>query len=72
MAGKRTAPDEGLGPLQLPLAELCCVHPECADVPIVMATGELEPEERPGVLQVLSKPYKLEELYAAVAAALAR
>ncbi len=47
-------------------------HPECADVPIVMATGELEPEECPGVLQVLSKPYKLEELYAAVAAALAR
>lgn len=46
-------------------------HPECADVPIVMATGELEPEECPGVLQVLSKPYKLEELYAAVAAALA-
>ena len=32
MAGKKTAPDEGLGTLQLPLAELCCVEPECADV----------------------------------------
>ena len=32
MAGKRTAPDEGLGRLQLRLAELCCVEPECADV----------------------------------------
>ncbi len=31
MAGKRTTPDEGLGALQLPLAELCCVHSECAD-----------------------------------------
>ena len=31
MGGKRTAPDEGLGPLQRPLAELCCVNPECAD-----------------------------------------
>ncbi len=25
------APDEGLGPLQRPLAELCCVNSECAD-----------------------------------------
>ena len=32
MGGKRTAPDEGLGTLQLPLAELCCVNLECADV----------------------------------------
>jgi len=32
MAGKRTAPDEGLGPLQLPLAHLCCVNGDCADV----------------------------------------
>ena len=32
MGGKRTAPDEGLGPLQLPLAELCCVTTDCADV----------------------------------------
>jgi len=31
MAGNRTAPDEGLGPLQRPLAELCCVNPECPD-----------------------------------------
>ncbi len=31
MAGKRTAPDEGLGTLQRPLAELCCVNPECPD-----------------------------------------
>ncbi len=31
MGGKRTAPDEGLGPLQLPLAELCCVNPDCPD-----------------------------------------
>ena len=31
MAGKRTAPDEGLGPLQRPLGELRCVNPECAD-----------------------------------------
>ena len=31
MAGRKTAPDEGLGVLQLPLAELCCVEPECAD-----------------------------------------
>ena len=31
MAGRKTAPDEGLGELQLPLAELCCVEPECAD-----------------------------------------
>lgn len=31
MAGKRTAPDEGLGPLQLPLAELCCVNTDCPD-----------------------------------------
>lgn len=29
MAGNRTAPDEGLGPLQRPLAELCCVNPTC-------------------------------------------
>jgi two-component system phosphate regulon response regulator PhoB len=47
-------------------------HPECACVPIVMATGELEPDEYPHVLQVLGKPYKLDELYAAVNAALAR
>ncbi len=32
MGGKRTAPDEGLGTLQLPLAELCCVNLECTDV----------------------------------------
>jgi hypothetical protein len=32
MGGTRTAPDEGLGPLQLPLAELCCVNTECLDV----------------------------------------
>ncbi len=31
MGGKKTAPDEGLGPLQRPLAELCCVNPVCAD-----------------------------------------
>ena len=32
MASTRTAPDEGLGPLQLPLAQLCCVNADCADV----------------------------------------
>jgi len=32
MAGKRTAPDEGLGALQLPLAQLCCVNGGCVDV----------------------------------------
>ena len=47
-------------------------HPECACVPIVMATGELERDECPHVLQVLGKPYKLEELYAAINAALER
>lgn len=47
-------------------------HPECACVAIVMATGELEPDECVGALQVLGKPYKLEELYAAINAALAR
>ena len=31
MAGSRVSPDEGLGPLQRPLAELCCVNPECPD-----------------------------------------
>ena len=31
MSWKRTAPDEGLGPLQRPLVELCCVNPECTD-----------------------------------------
>ncbi len=31
MAGKRTAPDAGRGRLQRPLAELCCVNPECPD-----------------------------------------
>ncbi len=31
MAATRTAPNDGLGPLQLPLAELCCVNPECVD-----------------------------------------
>ena len=31
MAGTRTAPDQGLGPLQRPLRELCCVNSECAD-----------------------------------------
>jgi transposase-like protein len=31
MGGNRNSPDEGLGPLQRPLAELCCVNPECSD-----------------------------------------
>lgn len=31
MAGSRKSPDEGLGALQRPLAELCCVNPKCAD-----------------------------------------
>ena len=47
-------------------------HPECARVSIVMATGELEPDECAGSPHVLGKPYKLEELYAAVNAALKR
>ena len=47
-------------------------HPVCACLPIVMATGELAPDECADVLQVLGKPYKLDELYAAVNAALAR
>ena len=32
ITGKITAPDEGLGALQLPLAQLCCVNADCADV----------------------------------------
>lgn len=47
-------------------------HPECARVPVVMATGELAPDECAGAVQVLGKPYKLDELYAAVNAALKR
>ncbi len=47
-------------------------HPECARVPIVMATGELHYDVCEGVLQVLGKPYKIDELYAAVNAALER
>ena len=31
MAGKKMAPDEGLGLLQRPLRELCCVNSACAD-----------------------------------------
>ncbi len=31
MAGKTTAPDADLGPLQRPLAELCCVNLKCLD-----------------------------------------
>ena len=31
MPATRTAPDKGLGVLQRPLAELCCVEPGCAD-----------------------------------------
>ncbi len=31
MGGTRTAPDAGLGRLQRPLAELCCVNSECPD-----------------------------------------
>ena len=31
MVATRTDPDAGLGPLQRPLAELCCVNPACAD-----------------------------------------
>lgn len=45
-------------------------HPQCACVPIVLATGELDPDESLDVLQVLGKPYNIRELYAAVSAAL--
>ena len=31
MAATRTTPDEGLGTLQRPLADLCCVNSECSD-----------------------------------------
>ena len=31
MLATRTRPDTGLGPLQRPLRELCCVNPECSD-----------------------------------------
>ncbi len=31
MVATRTAPDAGLGRLQRPLAELCCVNPVCVD-----------------------------------------
>jgi transposase-like protein len=31
MAGKRTSPDEGIGLLQRPVQELCCVNPACPD-----------------------------------------
>ena len=31
MAATKTTPDDGLGPLQRPLRELCCVDPKCPD-----------------------------------------
>jgi len=45
--------------------------PGAATTQVVLATGELNPGECPGVYQVLPKPYKLADLYGAVDGALA-
>ena len=59
-------PDMGAGAV----IEQLRAHPDLAKTQIVLATGEMDPEPDLDVALVLCKPFKLDELYQAVDAAL--